>query len=75
MLFFGFGISLAEMERDVGLAGRLIFSFALSLAFHEIWEVLEFLSDSIFHTDHQRWQRTAPSLTTSLIRLSNPGLG
>lgn len=75
MLFFGFGISLAEMERDVGLAGRLIFSFALSLAFHEIWEVLEFLSDSIFHTDHQRWQKNSSVINHQPDKaLQPPGL-
>lgn len=57
ILFFSFGISLAEKEPNVSLAGILIFSFALSLALHEVWEILEFLSDSIFHTDHQHWQK------------------
>jgi hypothetical protein len=57
ILFFSFGIALTEKVPGVGLAGTLIFSFALSLALHEIWEVLEFLADSIFHTDHQHWQK------------------
>lgn len=57
ILFFGFGMSLTEKELAVGFAGRLVFSFALSLALHEVWEVLEFLSDSVFHTDHQHWQK------------------
>ena len=57
ILFFSFGISLTEKTPDVGLAGRLIFSFAISLAFHELWEVAEFLADSILHTDHQHWQK------------------
>jgi hypothetical protein len=57
ILFFSFGISLAEKTPGVGLAGILIFSFALSLALHEVWEVSEFLVDNIFHTDHQHWQK------------------
>jgi hypothetical protein len=57
ILFFSFGISLAGINPNVGLAGTLAFSFTLSLALHEIWEVLEFLADSIFHTDHQHWQK------------------
>lgn len=57
ILFFSFGISLAELVPAVGLAGTLIFSFALSLALHEVWEVAEYLVDSIFHTDHQHWQK------------------
>jgi len=56
VLFFSFGITLAEKAPDAGLAGTLIFSLALSLALHEIWEVFEFIVDSIFHTNHQRWQ-------------------
>lgn len=57
ILFFSFGISLTEKTPNVGLAGTLVFSFALSLALHEVWEVAEFLVDSIFHTDHQHWQK------------------
>lgn len=59
ILFFGFGITLAEKVSNVGLAGTLIFSFAFSLALHVFWEVLEFLSDSILHTDHQHWQKNS----------------
>lgn len=57
ILFFSFGISLAGKVPAVGLVGTLVFSFSLSLALHEIWEVLEFLVDSIFHTDSQHWQK------------------
>ncbi len=57
ILFFGFGVTLASKAPDAGFIGALVFSFALSLALHEIWEVFEFLVDSIFHTDHQHWQK------------------
>jgi len=57
IMFFGFGISLAGKSPNVGLAGTLLFSFTLSLALHEIWEVFEFIVDSIFRTDHQHWQK------------------
>ncbi len=57
ILFFSFGITLAGKAPDAGFVGTLIFSFALSLGLHEIWEVSEFLCDSIFHTDHQHWQK------------------
>lgn len=60
ILFFGFGVSLAEKAPDAGFVGTLVFSFTLSLALHVIWEVLEFLFDSIFHTDHQHWQKNSP---------------
>lgn len=60
ILFFCFGMSLAEKTPGVGLAGTLIFSFALSMALHEAWEVLEFFADSIFRTDHQHWQKRSP---------------
>ncbi len=60
ILFFSFGVSLAEKAPNAGFAGTLIFSFALSLALHDIWEVFEFFIDSIFHTDHQHWQKNSP---------------
>ena len=60
ILFFSFGISLTEKAYGVSLTGKLVFSFALSLALHEIWEVFEFLFDSIFYTDHQHWQKHSP---------------
>ncbi len=60
ILFFSFGISLTEKANSISLTGTLVFSFALSLAFHEIWEVSEYLVDSIFHTDHQHWQKHSP---------------
>lgn len=56
ILFFSFGMSLTERV-SVGLVAVLVFSFALSLALHVVWEVLEFLMDSIFHTDSQHWQK------------------
>jgi hypothetical protein len=57
ILFFSFGISLTDKTPCVGLTGTLLFCFALSLALHEVWEVSEYLVDSIFHTDHQHWQK------------------
>ncbi len=57
LLFFSFGISLAEKVPNIGLGARFIFSASLSLALHEIWEVCEFLADSVLHTDHQHWQK------------------
>lgn len=59
-LFFGFGVTLAQKAPDAGFVGTLVFSFALSLALHVLWEVFEFLIDSIFHTDHQHWQKHSP---------------
>lgn len=57
LLFFSLGISLTQKAPGLSLAGVLLFSFCLSLAMHDIWEVSEFLVDSIFHTDHQHWQK------------------
>ena len=60
IMFFGYGVSFAKMVPEVRLAGTLIFSFALSLALHVIWEVVEFIIDSISHSDHQHWQKRSP---------------
>lgn len=60
IVFFGFGVSLAQKAPDAGFAGTLVFSFALSMALHEIWEVSEFIFDSIFHSDNQHWQKNSP---------------
>ena len=62
ILFFSFGVTLAEMAPEAGLIGTIAFSFTFSLASHEIWEVIEFLADCIFHTDHQRWQKNSSSV-------------
>lgn len=59
VVFSGFAVAFAEKENDISLAGTLIFAFVLSLALHEIWEVLEFAVDSIFKTDHQHWQKNS----------------
>lgn len=60
IVFFGFGIALAQKAPDAGFIGTLVFSFTFSLAMHEIWEVGEFIFDSIFHSDNQHWQKTSP---------------
>jgi hypothetical protein len=57
IFFFGFGVVLAQKLLNTGLFGTLLFGFALSLALHELWEIIEFLLDSLFHTDHQHWQK------------------
>ena len=72
VFFFGFGMALSEKEPGVGLTGSLIFSFATSLAFHEIWEVFEFLSDSLFRTDHQRWQKKSSVINHQPGRAMQP---
>ena len=75
ILFFSFGITLAEKTPGVGIAGTLIFSFALSLALHVVWEVSEFLADSIFHTDHQHWQKRSPVVNHQPAKaIQPPGL-
>ena len=57
VLFFSVGISLAQRVPSVGVTGTLVFSAALSLAMHMIWEVLEYLADNATRGDNQRWQK------------------
>lgn len=75
ILFFSFGVSLAQKAPGVGLAGILLFSFTMSLALHVIWEVLEYLADCITHADNQRWQkRSGDTIHLSPESVQPPGL-
>lgn len=75
ILFFGFGVSLAQTVPGIGIYAILIFGFILSLAMHEIWEVIEFIADSIGRTDHQHWQKRNPVINHQPKKaLQPPGL-
>lgn len=59
--FVSFGITLTDKVENLSNFHILLFCFTFSITLHVIWEVLEYISDSIFHTDHQRWQKISPS--------------
>jgi len=55
--FVSFGVAIAH---GAGVSNRfhvLFFCLTLSAFLHVIWEVLEYASDSIFHTNSQSWQK------------------
>lgn len=57
IMFVSFGIPLAEKIGIVNKAGILFSCFTLSSTLHVLWEIAEYIADSIVHTDHQRWQK------------------
>lgn len=75
ILFFSFGVSLMDKAPLVGRTGVFLFSFALSLALHQLWELGEYLVDCVCHTDHQHWQKRSAVVNHQPKRaLQPPGL-
>lgn len=54
--FVGFGIAIAGTSSGIIKLGILFFSFTFSITLHIFWEVLEYISDCLFHGNAQRWQ-------------------
>lgn len=55
--FVGFGIAIANTNPGIIKFGILLFSFTFSITLHVFWEVLEYITDCIFHGNAQRWQK------------------
>lgn len=60
--FVSFGLAIINKVDNINRFYMLLFCFTFSIALHVIWEVLEYLSDCMFHSDNQRWQRVSPSI-------------
>ncbi len=60
-LFVSVGIALANRMANLNQFPILFFSFTLSITLHVIWEVLEYITDCLFHSDNQRWQKVNPT--------------
>lgn len=56
ILFVGFGIAITHIDPTINKIIVLIFGFTFSISIHIIWEVLEYISDCLFHSNAQRWQ-------------------
>lgn len=54
--FVGFGIAIAFSEPDIKKNIALTLGFTFSITIHVLWEVLEYISDCLFHGNAQRWQ-------------------
>jgi len=55
--FVGFGIALTGTSSGVTKYVILLFGFTFSITLHVIWEVLEYITDCITHSNAQRWQK------------------
>ena len=60
--FVNFGIALCQKVPGLSSFNILFFSFTFSIALHAVWEVLEYASDCIIHSDNQRWQKVSPTV-------------
>jgi hypothetical protein len=59
--FVGFGIALTGTNSGVIKYVILLFGFTFSITLHLIWEVLEYITDCITHSNAQRWQKVHTS--------------
>lgn len=60
--FVGFGTALAASHFNAVIFGILLFGFTFSITLHVFWEVLEYLTDCITHSNAQRWQKIHNSI-------------
>lgn len=60
--FVGFGIAIAGIGPDIIKLVILLFGFTFSITLHVFWEVLEYITDCIFHGNAQRWQKVHASI-------------
>ncbi len=51
------GVALSTNAADLSRFSILFFSLTLASFFHVLWEIAEYIIDSITHSDHQRWQK------------------
>ena len=59
--FTGFGIAVIRLNPTTIRWLILLFGFTFSATIHVFWEILEYISDCIFHGDAQRWQKVSKS--------------
>lgn len=62
IVFVSIAVALSKKVVNLEKLPTLFFGFTYSLSHHVIWEVLEYISDCIFHTDHQRWQKVSATV-------------
>lgn len=55
--FVSLGIALSNKIANLNKFSILFFCLTLAALFHIIWEIAEYIVDSITHSDHQRWQK------------------
>jgi len=55
--FVSFGIALSSKINGLGKFNILFFSLTFSVTLHVLWEIAEYSTDCILHTNHQRWQK------------------
>lgn len=54
--FTGFGIAITNSYFKSIKWGILLFSFCFSITLHVFWELLEYITDCLIHSNAQRWQ-------------------
>lgn len=60
--FVGFGIAIIGMTPGIELMIMLLFGFTFSITIHVFWELLEYISDCLFKSNAQRWQKHHDSI-------------
>lgn len=62
ILFFDVAMSLCKYKK-IKYKNMIFFAFCFSITFSTLWEVLEFITDFFFNTDHQHWKFNINSLS------------
>ncbi len=60
--FVGFGIAIARSNNGINKFSILLLGFTFSVTIHMFWEVLEYLTDCLAHSNAQRWQKNHNSV-------------
>ena len=75
ILFVSFGVALSCGLMGLNRFHILLFSLALSISLHVVWEIGEYAIDSLFKTNNQRWQkRSSAILHTPATAIQPAGL-
>ncbi|MCL2382687.1 MAG: hypothetical protein FWC79_00500 [Oscillospiraceae bacterium] len=61
IIFVGFGIAFTESISSLNNFQILFFCITLSISLNTMWEICEYIVDTLSRSDHQRWQKKSSS--------------
>ena len=57
IVFVSFAVAISKNAEHLEKLHTLFFGFTYAVSHHVLWEVMEYLSDCLFRSDNQRWQK------------------
>ena len=61
-LYVSFGVALSGIKVGLNAFDIALFSFTFSVTIHVFWEIIEYTTDCIKKSNHQRWQKKHDSI-------------